>query len=250
MIFESFRMKPNGVPILQKAEIEILAEKYILDFNPEAARTPMEIDIDSFIQNYLRLEQDFQYLSHNGLYLGMMVFNDTDRVPVYVPETKSAEYISARAGTVIIDNSLLEAGMEHRYRYTMGHEGGHAVLHKWYFSNTLEQLSTRDGLGTIVQCRAVPSGGKAKPVPQWDDLDRMEWQANYFSAALLMPKAMVLKLIGSIKNCGLKIRDVKYVQEVVNTFNVSWQAAANRLRCLGIIKEEIPVESAALDFAY
>lgn len=55
----------------------------------------MVIDIDGFAQSYLGLTQDFQYLSHNGIYLGMMIFNDTNKVPVYDPATKEPS-ISAR----------------------------------------------------------------------------------------------------------------------------------------------------------
>jgi hypothetical protein len=75
MYFPSYRTKKNGVPILKKAEIEIIAERFIADFSPEALETPMEIDVDSFVLNYLGMKQDFQYLSHNGVYLGMTVFN-------------------------------------------------------------------------------------------------------------------------------------------------------------------------------
>ena len=69
----------------------------------EALRTPQEIDIDLFVQDYLGMEQDFQYLSHCGLYLGMTVFNETDKIPVYNPAKYCAEYISTKAKTVIID---------------------------------------------------------------------------------------------------------------------------------------------------
>jgi Zn-dependent peptidase ImmA (M78 family) len=251
MCFQSYRTKNNDVPILNKAEIDTIAEKYILDFNPEAMKSPMAIDIDSFVLNYLGLKQDFQYLSHNGVYLGMMVFNDTNKVPVYVPETNRAEYISAKARTVIIDNNLLEEDQEHRYRYTMGHEGGHDIFHRDYFSYNPNQLSLLDSVAQpLIQCRAVPVNGKTKPVSQWDDKDSMEWQANYLSAALLMPRTMVLRLIQSLPPQHEWLRNAKYVHEVVKTFNVSWQAAGNRLKCLRIIKEDIPPESVIIDFEY
>lgn len=141
MYFPTYRIKKNGVPILKKTEIDTIAERFILDFNPEAMEIPMEIDIDAFILCYLGLTQDFQYLSHNGVYLGMTVFNDTNKVPVYVPETNTAEYISAKARTVIIDSNLLQEDQEHRYRYTMGHEGGHDIFHRRYFAYDPNQLS-------------------------------------------------------------------------------------------------------------
>lgn len=62
-----------------------MGENLVGEFMPEALKTPQEIDIDLFVQDYLGMEQDFQYLSHCGLYLGMTVFNDTDRIPVYNP---------------------------------------------------------------------------------------------------------------------------------------------------------------------
>ena len=64
------------------------------------------MDIEGFIEFYLGMTPDYQYLSHNGVYLGMTVFNDTNKVPVYDPATNRAEYISAKARTVIIDNRL------------------------------------------------------------------------------------------------------------------------------------------------
>ena len=51
---------------------------------PEALKSPQEIDIDLLAQDYLGMDQDFQYLSHCGVYLGMTVFNDTDKVPCMI----------------------------------------------------------------------------------------------------------------------------------------------------------------------
>jgi len=102
------KRKKSGAPILSRKEIDIIGENLVDEFMPEALKTPQEIDIDLFVQDYLGMEQDFQYLSHCGIYLGMTVFNDTDKIPVYNPVDHCAEYISARAHTVIIDNTLLE----------------------------------------------------------------------------------------------------------------------------------------------
>ena len=43
-----------------------MGENLVDEFMPEALRTPQEIDIDLFVQDYLGMEQDFQYLSHCG----------------------------------------------------------------------------------------------------------------------------------------------------------------------------------------
>ena len=75
------------------------------------------------------------------------MFNDTDKVPVYDPIQNRAEYISARANTIIIDRTLLEENQEHRYRFTMGHEASHAFLHTPYFTYDPNQITLMDLLG-------------------------------------------------------------------------------------------------------
>jgi Zn-dependent peptidase ImmA (M78 family) len=249
MYFPSFRVKKNGVPILSKVEIEGIAERFIGDFCPEALHKPMALDSDDFILNYLGLKQDFQYLSHNGIYLGMMVFKDTSKVPVYDPETNRAEYISAKARTVIIDNSLLVEKQEPRYRFTVMHEGGHDIFHPFYFqykANII--LGAKGSEEPLIHCRTVSDSGKVKPVSQWTDNDWMEWQCNYFSSAFHMPKSSVTKLIRELPPVPDSLRVYTYVSAVRDTYKMSWQAAGNRLRTLGIIKESIPSEACFLAF--
>ena len=114
------KRKRSGAPVLSRKEIDVIGQNIVGDFMPEALKSPQEIDIDLLAQDYLGMDQDFQYLSHCGVYLGMTVFNDTDKVPVYDPQNNCADYISAKAHTVIIDKTLLEENQEHRYRFTMG----------------------------------------------------------------------------------------------------------------------------------
>lgn len=230
MYSTSFRTKKNGVPYLEKEEMDVIAEGYIRDYRPEALERPMEIDIDDFACNYLRLKQDFQYLSHNGVYLGMMVFNDTNRVAVYVPETNTAEYISAKEGTIIIDNQLLKADQEHRYRFTMGHEVAHSIYHKQHFYCNPNQLNFFEPQkDPTIQCRTAVINGYRKPKHQWDDKDSMEWQANYMSAAILMPRKTMIMLVNSLKPLKEELRQSMYISEVSKSFNVSYSAAENRL---------------------
>ena len=118
MYTPSYRTQKNGVPVLKKKEIDTIGEEYVWDFQPEVLRNPALVDIEGFIECYLGMTTDYQYLSHNGIYLGMTVFNDTGRVIVWSPETNLTEYISAKARTVIVDNSLLEESQQHRYRFS------------------------------------------------------------------------------------------------------------------------------------
>lgn len=237
-----YRTDRKGVPILSKNEIDQLAENYIRDFCPEAMENPMQIDIDSFAQNYLGMKQDFQYLSNNGVYLGMTVFNDTDKVIVYNPESNTAEYISAEARTMIIDNNLLEERQERRYRFTVPHECGHDIFHTQYFGYNPDQMSFLENQEPMIKCRTANLNENKRPAV-WDDKATMEWQANFFASALLMPKSMVIKLVKEenelLKNLKYRWFDISNdeltIIRISRTFNVSEEAARYRLQGLGLI---------------
>lgn len=226
-----FETKWNGVPVVSKRALDTMAECYIQDFNSGAMENPMEIDIDRFVIKQLGMEQDFQYLSHNGVYLGMTVFNDTDKVPIYDPYTNKAEYISAQAGTMLIDNRLLDERQERRYRFTVGHEGAHRILHSRYF-----QRAVNVDQPLMVQCR-IDMSMQSFNSYKWTDSTWMEWQANYLSSALLMPKSMVQKIAENKQPKNSAFLTAACICAVSKTFNVSLQSAGIRLKELGLLGE-------------
>ena len=101
----SFKISKTGVPILSKAKIDFIGENLVQDFQPEALNHPEPIDIDKFVEFYLGMTLDFQHLSHNGIYLGMTIFNESDKVIIYSPATNRAEYIYEPAGLLLLINS-------------------------------------------------------------------------------------------------------------------------------------------------
>ena len=245
----SYRTQKNGVPVLRKEEIDTIGEAYVRDFQPEVLGNPAPVDIEGFIECYLGMTMDYQHLSHNGIYLGMTVFNDTNKVPVYDPVTKRAEYISAKARTVIVDNHLLEENQQHRYRFTLGHEGGHDIFHSTFFHYDPNQMSFFGSpTAPMIQCRR-DSTKTSKTNPRgWNDHDRMEFQANRFSSAILMPKSAVELVAQRHKSDPDYIRDLSTVQDVVWTFDVSLEAATYRLKELGIVGKDFSVPYAGMDF--
>jgi len=65
------------------------------------------------------------------------------------------------------------------------------------------------------------------------DSDWLEWQANQFSGSFLMPRTLVLEIVN---DCGYTRAGVfRAVYEMESIFNVSNEAAANRLRTLGVL---------------
>lgn len=238
MIYEPhFRKNKKNVPILSKDEIDFFAERYASEFQPNILHEPQPFNIDGFLEQYLGLTLDYQYLSHDGSYLGMTVFNDTDKVIVFLPEQNRADYLHADHGTVIIDNSLLEFPQEHRYRFTMGHEGGHWVFHRAFYGYDPNQLSLFDLNVPYLKCREINSFYLSHNTKNWDESRWMEWQADKFAAAILMPATSVRNLFTGFQ-FPLTYADASHaIKNVSTTYNVSEQAAYLRLCDLDIIRK-------------
>lgn len=96
----------NGMPIISNEEIDALGERIAVNFDHTALLNPHLIDIERFVEKYLKMSIEFMYLSYCGAYLGTTVFQTTDYLPVYIPEDKCADYAHVEAGTMVIDGSL------------------------------------------------------------------------------------------------------------------------------------------------
>ena len=146
-----------------------------------------------------------------------------------------------------------------RYRFTLGHEIGHWVLHAPYVFSQKANLSLFDqesDADKTILCR--DSNKRA----------REEHQADYFSSALLMPKNLLCRawephtgekhalftnrVVGSISTAhnswsklGKSALDEKSCLEIwvkrnglADAFNVSAEAMVIRLKQLGFLKED------------
>ncbi len=251
-----FRRKGNGVPILSKEEIDNYAEVIIQDFKPDLLKTPQPTPIENFVELYLDLSVDYHNLSPDGNVLGMIAFND-GFVEVY-DENNNKQLIEVSQGTVFIDNYLLDESQKGRCRFTFGHEPGHWVFHRHKYLINKNQLSLFDlpdePQKVYVKCHKKDVGNISRRSSGFcDDDEWMEWHADYFSSAILMPKK-IFKLAADefMGKLGLK-RDYfqrtgiptafsnarMLILELAKTFEVSLQAAAVRLYKLGYIKSDM-----------
>lgn len=251
-----FRCRSNGVPILSHEDIESDAEMFIRDFDPDVLNNPKEVNIEEFAEFYLGLTPEYNNLTHCGLILGRMVFNDSNKVPVYDADAKRAEYIFAGRGTVMIDNTLLTD--EHRFRSTMGHESGHWIYQQSYFYRDPNQLFLFDNLEqTSTACRKTDiEGGEAAQSngrkQLCSDHDWLEHQAKYFSAAILMPRTAMRQVCGD-KELRKRLREEfpgfeleMLAAEVAEIFNVSSESAKIRIKQLGFDFAKSPVKQKTL----
>lgn len=240
MIRPYFITGPNGIPFISHDDIEYIAEDLISDYDRTLLTDFKSLDVEHFMEFYLGLKYDIQYLSDSGIYLGMMVFEETDSIPVYDPVKKRAEYYHADANTVLIDRWMYDSDrQERRYRFTVGHECSHSILHRDYFAR-LSRILKANGEKAVVRCRISTGRNKGRSDPhKWTDEERMEWQANALGSALLMPKTAVLSVYEKCQILGIRYSDNMYaLKSMTDVFNVSEEAALYRLKTLNLISSK------------
>lgn len=152
------------VPYLTRAAIEKQAAELLVEYAAE--REPVEeppVPIDDVVELHLRLTLELKDL----------------RKRYKVGDVHGAIWL--REQRVEVDKSLdpyLFPAKAGRYRFTLAHEAGHWRLHRHLF---LEQES------------AAEDCDEPDFVCQSSNTHPLEWQANYFAAALLMPRSMVAR---------------------------------------------------------
>lgn len=156
------------VKYLSKHQIELNAGRLLADFGKSfgAVEQP-PIPVEEILETHLKLTMEFDNL----------------RSRLGFPDILGALWAPDRL--VGIDESLDPSEFpqkEGRYRYTVGHEIGHWEQHRHYFLTDPNQGDMFPELRKepSVICRV----SQAK--------EPIEWQADYFSACLLMPSGMVV----------------------------------------------------------
>ena len=159
---------PTDVPFLPDKTIEQETALLLAEFCAEQrAIVAPPIPIDDIIELHLKLTfeiSDLQRLFHVADVHGAIWIND---------------------GRLAVDQSLdpdQNPRKLGRYRFTLGHETGHWRLHRTHYLKNEAQraLFDKQSNAPAYICRS-----NQKP--------RVEWQADQFSAYLLMPREMVLK---------------------------------------------------------
>lgn len=232
-----FRKQRNGIPILRNCDIDAHAEAFLRDYDAALLTTPQPVDIESFAEFYLGLSLDYVYLSHCGLILGRMVFQEVEPVPVYLPKEKYADYLYAKRGTMLIDNTLLDDRKDYRLRSTIGHECGHWVFHSDYYTG-MHRRSRQNNtqLPEIAGCKTndIEGGmgisGRKRLVT---DMDWLEHHAKYFSAAVLMPKTPFLHAVSELTG-RYPLPDAELSEKLAVTFQVSPVSIKIRLEQLAV----------------
>ena len=195
--------------------LESIARRIISQYDPSLLHTPAPIPVEAIMELKYELTIVFHHIRKNGRILGETIFEDA-MVPIYERRNREGyKLVPFRAGTVIIDSSLLKYrkdAKDGRYNWTCGHELAHYVLDKQYFME----------LGETAAMTKVARSSETDR--------RIEYQANRLTNYLLMPKGTVKKAFHNTRNQ----RDV--VGCLAKFFCVSNAAIRYRLIELGLLQ--------------
>ncbi len=237
MINLCLRYGANGVPILSNNGIDSQAEALIADYDPSLLKTPRALDVDDFTENYVGLRLHYTYLSHNGFIWGRMVFHNT-KILVYDPVGNCADEEAVDGNTIVIDNRLLDEKKEHALRSTVMHECCHGIYHYSYYCLGKPSAMAHQ---PYTSCEAKNIVGPDRNSGRLQaEIDWIEHQAKYFSAAILMPRTSMSRIckspyikFGIFENNPGSENDA-LAAYIGKLFNVSCESARIRITQLGL----------------
>lgn len=169
-----FKIHENGVPILSGNDIEQKAEEVIEYFNPEVLRVPCETPILSFIDE---TSKKFNFTYELSVDLGNNIHNH-----------KILGKFRFRPRAIFVDKSV---DGDLRQKFILGHEFGHLVLHRNLLVNK-EDYANVD----IADVEWDFSTGKKLLL---NARDWLEWQANKFASAVLMPRTTLYAALVAVQ---------------------------------------------------
>jgi Zn-dependent peptidase ImmA (M78 family) len=212
---------------LSRNDIDAKAEEVALHFDPHAlsrTRSPMYEVINGLKDTY-RVQFHFdQDLGHSAK--GKKIVGRFDFGPRRIFVDRVLPYDSPR------------------FRWTLCHELGHLVLHRELNPKLISQGTPRF-IDTRTELRFIRTA-------QWSDLEWIEWQANQFASALLLPRPIVNTAVAAVQHelniprpgsiyldeQPWNLRDyISVLRHVSNKLSVSRTVLRIRLLHLGILTD-------------
>jgi Zn-dependent peptidase ImmA (M78 family) len=201
---------------LRREDIDNKVEQVISHFDPTwlvRTRSPIYNVVDAIKAQYgvpFLFDQDLGHTTESRKILGCFLFKSRE---IYVDRTLVAD--------------------SPRFRFTLAHEVGHLILHR----NIRPDSITRERK-KIVDTRQQLRLGRGV---QRSELDWIEWQANQFASALLLPRPILQRTLISVQQeCDITSR--------LGTIYVDAQAINihNYYRTLHMLIDRLPVSRTVL----
>lgn len=213
--------------ILNKKQIEERAIDFLEKYSPSSLVTPAKVDLELILEE-MGLTIDYQKMDLDNTILGLTAFNN-GMLNVY-SDDDTLYPINVTKGTIIINKNLASyERLQGRFQYTLEHETGHWVLHQKLFYIDENQQTLFDDMDNVEK-NLICSKRDEKFLLRKSfktDLDWIEWQADYFSSCVIMPREIFKKEYERLIESGLS--DVGAVKQLANIFEVSKIACAIRI---------------------
>ena len=196
--------------------LEAIARKVISQHDPHLLSTIAAIPVEIIMEKVYGLTFEYQYIRKYAQILGETVFEDAE-IPIYERRNNEGyKLIFVKAGTVIIDASLLGKRNIGRLRFTCAHELSHWVIDREYFTQLGETAAM-----TIKTARSS------------DTSEAIERQANRLACRILMPKCTIKSAFYQFFK--ITPNSIALTAYIAGIYAVSHQAMDIRLRELGLI---------------
>ena len=223
-----------------REELELMAEALNRQYYPERLERVLPLDPYDLLEK-LGLDVEWKYISPNDNLLGLIFFED-GIFPVwekgsYKPGDKPTfEYF--KKGTIVINNILEEGKSKTRKKknvFVCTHENCHWVKDQAYF---------KDHPGSIVQICDRSSLEKTYWNDKMSEIDIIERQNNYLTAALIMPRNVIKNaFFKSLRYRNIPDEPIEYVpymkkhiSKLANSYGINFNPVLYRLYDLGILE--------------
>lgn len=214
---------------LRPAEIDRDCERLVTAFLQERhgeVRFPLSTDdLTVLVERYSSSLDQYADLSDEG--------DDVEGMTCFLPD---------QLPQVLISVQLTEhANRQNRLRTTLAHELGHAFYHRAVFDHVFAAPPHM-----FEAARAEPrTVCKRDSMMGTTEFDWLEWQAGYFSGAILMPAQRVRRSVGDLlRDQGIHgaavigtVPAAEAERHVMASFQVSGEAARVRLRKLSLLAD-------------
>ena len=189
---ETIQLKDNGVPVLSHKKIEFITTRCLEIYNNSLLTSPSEVNIHDFII-YLTKTDGLKYETRTlGKILDNAILGVTD----------------LKENAIYID-PLTELN-PHRLRFTQAHEVGHWILHR---HKPVEDYNVTDRTHIFKDTEDSLNMQKRLVTPT----DWIEWQANAFASALLIP----ISTFGDAVQNGIKELSIHTQTDMYDSIEVS-----------------------------
>jgi Zn-dependent peptidase ImmA (M78 family) len=214
-------MQIKNLERLSKSEIEKRAQSVLKHFNERYFEYCRPTNIGYIIRNlsdkkHLAYDEDSNlgYDSNTSKILGC-----------YIPSKKM----------ILIDLNLKSAIA--KMHFVQAHELAHFVLHRKILQINESKDAIYDTENAFLGKRQLNS-----------DYDFMEWQANYFASAILLPESILRsKVIAIREEIGVKWRGTVYVDDQACTREDYFQTIKNLSEYFQVSKMEVEIRLRGLD---